>query len=306
MWKESLRDSWERGKSPEHAGFFPLGGEVACWFVPLFATVTLLGPQDGCALGPRTACLGSTVGKNPPVAITVLIVGGLVIMSEALHRALAMVTGVRVIGVGRDLAEAERFLADTRPDVILACGWADNDGGALLVEQILACNPEARVVALVPGADDKRLHDFVTAGAFGLVNLQLDGFDTLVSSLHRAAAGEFLLSADTLRRIIQHQRTEAVRQRQRADVVQRLTERELEILALVGCGLDNRMIAEKLYLSVTTVRSHVQHVLAKLGLHSRLQAAMFANRYELAVGVTQAPEAHVSELYRLAPTGLFT
>jgi DNA-binding NarL/FixJ family response regulator len=65
-------------------------------------------------------------------------------------------------------------------------------------------------------------------------------------------------------------------------VIHRLTERELEVLALVGGGLDNRMIAEKLCVSVTTVRSHVQHLLAKLGLHSRLEAAVFANRHELA------------------------
>lgn len=210
----------------------------------------------------------------------VLIVGGLLIMNEALQRALRTVAGIRVIGVGRDLAEAHRFLADL-PDVILVWGKVDGDTAAQLVEQIISGSPQARVVVLSTEADDESLHSLVTAGASGLVNLQQDGFDTLVSALHRAAAGEFLLSADTLRRIIQHQRTETLQQRKRADVIRRLTERELEILALVGSGLDNRMIAEKLTVSVTTVRSHVQHMLAKLGLHSRLEAAVFAVRYEL-------------------------
>jgi two-component system, NarL family, response regulator DevR len=150
------------------------------------------------------------------------------------------------------------------------------------------------VVVLTHHADDETLHNFVTAGAFGLVNLQLDGFAALVSALHRAATGEFLLSADVLRRIIRHQRTEFVRQQQRSDVIQRLTERELEILALIGSGLDNRMIAEKLYVSVTTVRSHIQHLLAKLDLHSRVQAAVLANRYELTVGVAEASERCMS------------
>lgn len=224
-------------------------------------------------------------GKDPSAAIKVLIVGGLLTVQEALQRALATVTTVRVMGIGHDLAEAQRLLADALPDVILSCGGIDGDTGARMVEHVLACQPDARVVVLAPDAGDESLHNFVTAGAFGLVNLQLDGFDTLVSALHRAAAGEFLLSADTLRRIILYQRTEAVRQRRRADLVQLLTERELEVLALVGSGLDNRMIAEKLYVSVTTVRSHVQHLLAKLGLHSRLQAAVLANQYELAAGV---------------------
>jgi len=225
--------------------------------------------------------------ENKSSVIRVLIVGKPLIVEEALQHALATVTGVRVMGIGRDLAETERFLADAQPDVILACTGADSDTGSQVVEQIVTRNPDARVVVLAHHADNESLHDFVTAGAFGFVNPQLDGFATLVSALHRAAAGEFLLSADTLRRIIRHQRTEFVRQRQRADVIQRLTERELEILALIGSGLDNRMIAEKLYVSVTTVRSHIQHLLAKLDLHSRLQAAVLANRYELAVGVGQ-------------------
>jgi DNA-binding NarL/FixJ family response regulator len=171
--------------------------------------------------------------------------------------------------------------------VILLCGGADSNIDVRMVEHILASQPDARVVVLAPDADDKSLHSFVTAGAFGLVNLQLDGFDALVSAIHRAAAGEFLLSSDTVRRIIQYQRTEAVRQRRRADLIHQLTDRELEVLALVACGLDNRTIAEKLYVSVTTVRSHVQHLLAKLGLHSRLQAAVLANQYELAADTAQ-------------------
>lgn len=220
--------------------------------------------------------------------IKVLIVGSLLTMQEALQRALATMTAVRVMGIGRDLDEAQRLLADEQPDVVLMCGGADINTGARMVEHMLAAQPDARVVVLAPDANDESLHCFVTAGAFGLVNLQLDGFDALVSALHRAAAGEFLLSADTLRRIIQYQRTEETRQRQRADLVNQLTDRELQVLALVGCGLDNRMIAEKLYVSVATVRSHVQHLLAKLGLHSRLQAAVLANQHELAGGVAQA------------------
>ena len=227
------------------------------------------------------------VGKDPSAAIKVLIVGGLLTMQEALQRALATVTAVKVMGIGRDLDEAERHGADGRPDVILLCGGADSNADGRMVEHILTSQPDARVVVLAPDADDKSLHSFVTAGAFGMVNLQLDGFDALVSALHRAAAGEFLMSADTLRRIIQRQQTEAVRQRRRADLIHQLTDRELEVLALVGRGLDNRAIAEELYVSVTTVRSHVQHLLAKLGLHSRLQAAVLANQYELTADTTQ-------------------
>jgi DNA-binding NarL/FixJ family response regulator len=221
-------------------------------------------------------------------AIEVLIVGKPLVVGEALQRALATEAGVRVMGIEWDLAETERLLADTQPDVILACGGATGDIEPWMVEQIVTRNPDARVVILTHHADDESLHDYVTAGALGLVNLQVDGFAALVSALHRAAAGEFLLSADILRRVIRHQRVEFVRQRRRADVIQRLTERELEVLALVGSGFDNRVIAKKLFVSVATVRSHVQHVLVKLDLHSRLQAAVLANQYELAIGGDEA------------------
>jgi DNA-binding NarL/FixJ family response regulator len=93
------------------------------------------------------------VESGLPASIKVPIVGGLLIVNEALQRALPTVTGVAVMGVGRDLAEAERFLADAQPDVILACGGADGDTGARLVEQIMICNPNARVVVLAPEAD---------------------------------------------------------------------------------------------------------------------------------------------------------
>ena len=100
--------------------------------------------------------------------------------------------------------------------------------------------------------------------------------------VQRAAAGEFLLSAGTLRKIIQRQRMAVMRERQRTDVLRRLTGRELEVLELVADGLDNRTIAGKLCVSVTTVRSHVQHLLAKLDVHSKLEAAILANQYGLA------------------------
>lgn len=222
------------------------------------------------------------VEENPPAAIKVLIVGELLTIGEALQRALATAAGVNVAGIGRDLADIGRLLSGIPPDVILVYGGADNGATARLVEQILTHHPDVRLVVSVTDTDDESLHSFVAAGAFGLVNLRLDGFEALVSALHRAAAGEFLLPEATLRKIIQRQRAEAVRERQRTDVLRRLTRRELEVLMLVARGLDNRMIAEKLCVSVTTVRSHVQHLLSKLGVHSRLEAAVLANQYGLA------------------------
>lgn len=240
------------------------------------------------------------MGTRESAAIKVLIVGELLTVEEALQRALATAAGVDVIGIGRDIAETERLLSDPPPDVILAYGGTGHGADARLVEQILARHPDARVVVMAADTGDGSLHSFVAAGAFGLVNIRLDSFEELVSALRRAAAGEFLLSAETLRKIIQHQRTEVARERQRTSMIRRLTGRELEVLALVAAGLDNRMIAEKLCISVTTVRSHVQHLLAKLDVHSKLEAAMLANRYELAPGTANAPAIGAPGLRHIA------
>jgi DNA-binding NarL/FixJ family response regulator len=105
-------------------------------------------------------------------AIKVLIVGKPLVVGEALQRALATERGVRVIGIGRDLAETERLLVDAEPDVILACGGAAGDAEPGMVEQIVTRNPDARVVILTHHADDESLHDFVTAGALGMVSLR--------------------------------------------------------------------------------------------------------------------------------------
>lgn len=239
-------------------------------------------------------------GTRESAAIKVLIVGELLTVEEALQRALATAAGMDVIGIGRDLAETERLLADPPPDVVLAYGGTGDGADARLVEQILARHPDARVVVMAADTGDGSVHSLVAAGAFGLVNIRLDSFEELVSALRRAAAGEFLLSAETLRTIIQHQRTEVARERQRTNMMQRLTARELEVLALVAGGLDNRMIAEKLCISVTTVRSHVQHLLAKLDVHSKLEAAMLANRYELASGTANAPAIGAPGLRHIA------
>ena len=227
------------------------------------------------------------VEEEPSAATKVLIVGELLTVQEALQRALAMAADVDVVGIGRDLADVDCLLSSISPDVILVCGGPDNGTAARLVEQILTHHPDVRIVVMATDTDDESLYRFVAAGAFGLVNIRLDGFETLVSVLHRAAAGEFPLSGDTLRKIIQHQRMEAVQERQRAEMIRRLTGRELEVLSLVGCGLSNRVIAEKLCVSVTTVRSHVQHLLSKLDVHSRLEVAVLANRYGLASGAAQ-------------------
>ena len=218
-------------------------------------------------------------------ATSVLIVDDLLAVAEALQRALAATTRFDVIGVGRNHAEADRILSEMVPDVILVHEEFDDGAEGSVSEQILAEHPDIPVVVMVSDTSDEKLYRSVSGGISGLVRLRLDGFDALVATLHRAASGEMLLSPAMLRKIIQRQRMQLMKERQRGDVMRRLTGRELEVLCLVAHGLDNRTIAARMHVSVTTVRSHVQRMLPKLGVHSKLEATVLANQYGLQLGL---------------------
>lgn len=220
-------------------------------------------------------------------ATRVLIVDDLLALAEALQRALAATARFEVVGVGRNHADTKRILSETIPDVILVHEELDDGSEASLFDQILAEHPDIPVVVMVSDTSDENLYRSVSAGVSGLVRLRLDGFDALVATLLRAASGETLLSPAILRKIIQRQRMQLMKERQRGDVMRRLTGRELEVLALVARGLDNRSIATRMHVSVTTVRSHVQRLLPKLGVHSKLEATALANQYGLQLHADQ-------------------
>ena len=96
-----------------------------------------------------------------------------------------------------------------------------------------------------------------------------------------ATAGEMLIPPPALAGLLARQRLRRQREVRRAGVSARLTPREAEILQLVARGLDNRVIADQLAISVATVRVHVQNVIEKLGAHSRLEAVIRANEFGL-------------------------
>jgi DNA-binding NarL/FixJ family response regulator len=217
--------------------------------------------------------------------VKVLVVDELPAVGEALHRALAASGGFDVVGISRSHAEVSPLVAETRPDVVLVHeAYPGADGGA--TSRALSSYPEIPVVAMISDASDEHLGRMVSAGVSGLVRLRRDEFETLLTTLRRAAAGEVLLSPADLRRVIQRQRVQLQRDRRREDVLRRLTRREVEVLGLVARGLDNRKIAATMHVSVTTVRSHVQRILSKLDVHSKLEATVLANEYDL---IAKAP-----------------
>lgn len=124
-------------------------------------------------------------------------------------------------------------------------------------------------------AEDANVYAALRAGAVGFL-VKDDEPERMVDAVRRAAAGEQLLAPSVLRRVVE--RFLDAEEQAAAPPPAGLTERELEVLALVGTGLSNAEIAEELHVGVTTVKTHIAAAMEKLGLRNRIQAAVVAHR----------------------------
>lgn len=177
--------------------------------------------------------------------------------------------------VGRCSAHDEIPLAvrRLRPEVLLLDAGVAMSGTPTVIEQALTERPDLKVLVLALEMDLKLLVDAVSAGALGVV-LKTSGPATVASAVDSAVGDGELGPKPTLPRVLrqlldaQHWVSESP--------VQRLSLRERQVLALLGQGWSNESIGSVLYISPHTVRTHVQNILEKLDIHSRLEAATFA------------------------------
>jgi DNA-binding NarL/FixJ family response regulator len=207
-------------------------------------------------------------------AIRVLLVDDHAVVREGLRTFLDLQDGLEVVGEAEDGHQAVREAERLKPDVILmdlVMPKLDGVGAMRALRQRL---PGARVIVLTSFADDEKLLPAIQAGAAGylLKNVQPKELARAVRAAH---AGEALLDPLVAARLV-----EAIAQPAAASDAQpeRLTPREREVLELIGRGLSNKRIALALGVSEKTVKTHVGHVLAKLGVADRTQAALYAVR----------------------------
>ncbi|MFI6737368.1 response regulator [Nonomuraea sp. NPDC050451] len=191
-------------------------------------------------------------------------------------RMLLQATGdMEVVGEAVDGAEAVRLAERHLPDVILMDLRMPRVDGLEAIKRVLAARPGARIVVLTTFADDANVYAALRAGAVGFL-VKDDEPERMVDAVRRAAAGEQLLAPSVLRRVVE--RFLDAEEQAAAPPPAGLTERELEVLALVGTGLSNAEIAEELHVGVTTVKTHIAAAMEKLGLRNRIQAAVVAHR----------------------------
>ncbi|SHF70698.1 response regulator [Streptoalloteichus hindustanus] len=179
--------------------------------------------------------------------------------------------GLAVAGEAASVAEALARVPATRPDVAVLDVRLPDGNGVELCRELRSQLPELRCLMLTSFADDEALLDAIMAGASGFVLKQVLGGD-LVAAIRTVGAGQSLLDTRTTSALLARLR----RDQERADPLRELTEQERTVLDLIGEGLTNRQIAERMFLAEKTVKNYVSHLLAKLGMQRRTQVAVLA------------------------------
>lgn len=209
------------------------------------------------------------------VAVSVLIVDPEPFFCEALEAALAERAGIDVVGWTTDERAALRLAEQRSPDVVLIELELSGGSGLSLCRRL---RDFSAAVVLTRAHEGDVLIDAVSAGAMGCVGHHVS-LDVLIEQCRRAAEGRFAVDQGRLHEMLKRVATNAS-QAAPASPLDRLTAREREVLRLLAEGLDNDGIADRLYLSANTVRTHVGNLLKKLGVHSRAEAVRIALRAE--------------------------
>jgi DNA-binding NarL/FixJ family response regulator len=192
-----------------------------------------------------------------------------------------------VVGEASDGEDAILVVQRSQPDVVLMDVQMPKLNGLQATRRIAhAAGCTSRVLILTTFEQDDYVFEALRAGASGFL-LKNTPPEDLVHAVRILAAGDALLAPSVTRRVIEEyaQRPAAVKN---DDAVNMLTERERDVLTQLATGKSNAELADHLYLSESTVKTHVSHVLAKLGLRDRVQAVVFA--YE--IGLAQPGAGH--------------
>jgi DNA-binding NarL/FixJ family response regulator len=207
------------------------------------------------------------------MSISVLVADDQSMIRAGFRLLLAREPDIDVVAEARNGIEAVQQAARFNPTVVLMDIRMPELDGLQATRHILAADASARILILTTFDLDEYVYDALQAGASGFV-LKDDPPEQLIAALRTVAAGDALLSPAVTKRVIR--RFARLPRPAPPEAVDELTARELDIFRLIAEGLSNGEISERLFIGDTTVKTHVTHVLGKLGLRDRVQAVVLA------------------------------
>jgi DNA-binding NarL/FixJ family response regulator len=214
-------------------------------------------------------------------AVRVLAADDQRVVREGLAMLLGLLPDVEVVGTAADGEEVLALAAELRPDVILMDLRMPRMDGVEATRRLRERDPAVKVVVLTTYADDRSVLDALRAGALGYLTKDA-GAAEIQQALHRVAGGQAALDPAVQLHLVEAIADGPPSGSAPGSLPDSLTPREAEVLTLIAAGLSNAEIAERLVVSEATVKSHVNHMLAKIGARDRAQAVGYAYRHGLA------------------------
>jgi DNA-binding NarL/FixJ family response regulator len=214
--------------------------------------------------------------------IRVLLVDDQALFREGLETLLSVHKDIQVVGQACNGQEAVEVAANVEPDVVLMDVRMPVLDGVRATSLLKDTQPKCRVIVLTTFDDDEYIFDALRTGAVGYLLKDVASVQ-LVEAIRAAARGESILEPSVAAKVIAEftRVSSMVPSAQMEQLVEPLSDRELEILALIVKGASNKEIANQLYIAEGTVKNHITHILDKLGVRDRTQAALKARELGL-------------------------
>ncbi|MDU4961106.1 MAG: response regulator transcription factor [Sporomusaceae bacterium] len=212
--------------------------------------------------------------------ITILIVDDHTLLRQGIRKVLDLESDLQVIGEAADGEEAVRMAVQLQPDIVLLDVNMPKKNGLEVTRELRQMTVESRIILLTIHDDENYVIEVVKAGAAGYLLKDIDP-GMLIKAIRSVYAGESFIYPTLARSLFYDAADATKRAACRTRGSQELTGREVEVLQLVGKGLSNLDIAQRMFLSEKTVKNHLTNIFRKIGVSDRTQAVIYAIRNKI-------------------------
>jgi DNA-binding NarL/FixJ family response regulator len=216
--------------------------------------------------------------------INVLVVDDQFAFTDMLRVVLELEADIKVVGTALTGDEGLQMALDTHPDVALVDYHMPGMSGLEVIKELKSAREPTRVIVLTGDTDEAVMAEAIAEGAVGYITKH-QAIREVVEAVRRASEGEPVIPSFMIPRILSHLHRQQVQEERAQTLRDKLSSREIEILQHMARGADNKAIGEALVISPHTVRTHIQKILTKMSVHSKLEATTLA----LQLGIISLP-----------------